>query len=73
MASDLADEPPQQKPRAGAITRGTSWARWTSEVAARGRRTQLGAVGGGWGAGAVRAMWPLWQDSPSQPRNSIRF
>jgi len=28
--------------------------------------------GGGRGAGAVRVQWPLWQDSPSQPRNSIR-
>jgi len=30
-----------------------------SEVAARGRRAQLGAVGGGRGVGAVRALWPL--------------
>jgi len=35
-----------------------------------GRRAQLGAVGGGRGAGAL---WPLWQDSTSEPRNSIRF
>jgi len=32
--------------RAGTITRGSSWARRTPEVAARGRRAQLGAVGG---------------------------
>jgi len=59
--------------RAGTITRGSSWARSTPVVAARGRRAQLGAVGGGRGAGTVRALWPLWQDSPSQPLNSIRF
>jgi len=29
--------------------------------------------GGGAGAGVVRAQWPLWQDSPSQPGNFIRF
>ena len=39
--------------RAGTITRGSSWALRTPEVAARGRRAQLGAVGGGWGAGAL--------------------
>ena len=33
--------------RAGTITRGSSRARRTPEVAARGRRAQLGAVGGG--------------------------
>ena len=32
--------------RAGTITRGSSWARRTPEVAVRGRRAQLGAVGG---------------------------
>jgi len=32
-----------------------------------------GRWGGGRGAGAVWALWPLWQDSPSQPRHSIRF
>jgi len=42
--------------RAGTITRGPSWARRTPEVAARGRRAQLGAVGGGRGADAVRAL-----------------
>jgi len=42
--------------RAGTITRGSSRARRTPEVAARGRRAQLGAVGGGRGAGAVRAL-----------------
>jgi len=42
--------------RAGTITRGSSWALRTPEVAARGRRAQLGAVGGGRGAGAVRAL-----------------
>jgi len=39
--------------RAGTITRWSSWAGRTPEVAARGRRAQLGAVGGGRGAGAV--------------------
>jgi len=42
--------------RAGTITRGSSWARRTPEVAARGRRARLGAVGGGRGADAVRAL-----------------
>ena len=42
--------------RAGTITRGSSRGRRTPEVAARGRRAQLGAVGGGRGAGAVRAL-----------------
>jgi len=42
--------------RAGTITRGSSWARRTPEVAARGRPAQLGAVGGGRGADAVRAL-----------------
>jgi len=41
---------------AGTITRGSSWARRTPEVAARGRRAQLGAVGGGRGANAVGAV-----------------
>jgi len=59
--------------RAGTITRGSSWALRTPEDAARGRRAQLGAVGGGRGAAAARSLSPLWQDSPSQPRNSIRF
>jgi len=48
--------------RANTITRGSSWALRTPKVAARGRRAQLGAVGGGRGADAVRALWPLWQD-----------
>jgi len=59
--------------RAGTITRWSSWALRTPEVAARGRRAQLGAAGEGRGAGAVRVQRPLWQDSPSDPRNSIRF
>ena len=42
--------------RASTITRGSSWARRTPEVAARGCRAQLGAVGGGRGADAVRAL-----------------
>jgi len=42
--------------RAGTITRRSSWALRAPEVAARGRRAQLGAVGGGRGAGAVRAL-----------------
>jgi len=42
--------------RAGTITRGSSWALRTPDVAARGRRAQLGAVGGGRGAGAIRAL-----------------
>jgi len=42
--------------RADTITRGSSWARRTPEVAARGRRAQLGAVGGGRRADAVRAL-----------------
>jgi len=40
--------------RAHTVTRGSSWSRRTSEVAARRRRAQLGAVGEGRGAGAVR-------------------
>jgi len=36
--------------RAGMITRGSSWALQTSEV---GRRAQIGAVGGGKGAGSM--------------------
>jgi len=39
--------------RAGTITRGSSWAGRTPEVAARGRRAKLGAVGGGRGAGGL--------------------
>jgi len=39
--------------RAGTITRGSSWACRMPKVAARGRRAQLGAVGGGRGAGAL--------------------
>jgi len=42
--------------RAGTITHGSSRARRTPGVAARGRRAQLGVVGGGRGAGAVRAL-----------------
>jgi len=52
--------------RAGTITCGSSWARRIPEVAARGRRAQLGAVataspgppyvGGRRGAGVVRAL-----------------
>jgi len=42
--------------RAGTITRGSSWARRTPEVAARGRRARLGAVGWGRGADTVRAL-----------------
>jgi len=42
--------------RAGTITRGSSRARSTPVDAARGRRAQLGAVGGGRGAGTVRAL-----------------
>jgi len=53
--------------RATTITRMSSWALRTPEDAARGRRAQLGA------ADAVRALKPFWQDSPSQPRNSIRI
>jgi len=56
--------------RAGTITSGSSRAHRSPKVAARGRLAQLGAVGGGRGAGAVR---DLWQGSPSQPRNYIRF
>jgi len=41
--------------RAGTITRGSSWARRTPEVSARGFRAPLGSVGGGRGAEAVRA------------------
>ena len=41
---------------AGTITRGSSRARRTLEVAARGRPAQLGAVGEGWGEGAVRTL-----------------
>jgi len=80
-ASNLAARWRQQPPtrrrnrsrRAGTISRESSWALRTPAVAARGRRAQLGAVGGGRGAGAVRALWPMCRDSPSQPRNSIRF
>jgi len=42
--------------RAGTIIRGSSWARRTPEVAARGRRAQLGAVVVGRGADAVPAL-----------------
>jgi len=42
--------------RAGTITRGSSRARRTLEVAVCGCPAQLGAVGGGRGAGAVRAL-----------------
>jgi len=42
--------------RAGTITRGSSRARSTPVIASRGRRAQLGAVGGGRGAGTVRAL-----------------
>jgi len=42
--------------RAGTITRGSSLALRTPEVAARGRRAQLGAVEGGRRARAVRAL-----------------
>jgi len=42
--------------RAGTITRGSSWALRSPEVAARGRRAQLGALGGGRGAAAARAL-----------------
>jgi len=42
--------------RAGTITRGSSWALRIPEVAARGCRAQLGAVGGGRGAGTVWAL-----------------
>jgi len=42
--------------RAGTITRGSSRARSTPVVASRGRRAQLGEVGGGRGAGTVRAL-----------------
>jgi len=45
-----------QSRRAGTITRGSLRARSTTTVAARGRRAQLGAVGGDWGAGTVRAL-----------------
>jgi len=40
--------------RAGTITHGSSQARRTPKVAASGRRAQVGAVGGGMGANAVR-------------------
>jgi len=39
--------------RAGTIIRGSSWARRTPEVVARGRRAQLGAVGGARGQAPV--------------------
>ena len=42
--------------RAGTITRESSQARSTPVVGARGRRAQLGAVGGDRGAGTVRAL-----------------
>jgi len=42
--------------RSSTITHGSSRARSTPEVAARGRRAQLGAVGGGRGAGTVRPL-----------------
>jgi len=41
---------------AGTITRGSSRARSTPVVAARGCRAKLGAVGGGRGTGTVRAL-----------------
>jgi len=42
--------------RAGTIARGSSWARRTPDVAARGFWEQHGAMGGGRGAGAVQAL-----------------
>jgi len=42
--------------RAGTIARGSSWARPTPDVAARGFWEQLGAMGGVRGAGAVRTL-----------------
>jgi len=42
--------------RAGTFTRESSQARSTPVVGARGRRAQLGAVGGDRGAGTVRAL-----------------
>jgi len=55
-----AQQPPTRRcnrsKRAGMITRGSSWARRTPEVAARGRRAQLGVVGGGRGARAVQTL-----------------
>ena len=49
-AASWRQQPPTRRRnrsrRAGTITRGSSWARRTPEVAARGRRAQLGAVGG---------------------------
>jgi len=56
MASETADEPPQQKPARRhdhpRVIAGAS----NPEVAARGRRAQLEAVVGGRGVGAVRAL-----------------
>jgi len=42
--------------RAGTISRGSSWSLRSQKVAARGGPTQLGTVGGGREAGAVRAL-----------------
>jgi len=68
MASATADAPRQQKTArmhdyrrviVGSSSPGSRCAR--SPRATQGGR-------GGTGAGTVRAQWPLWQDSPSQPR-----
>jgi len=60
LAATWRQEPPtscrNRSRRAGRITRGSSWARRTPEVTARGRRAQLGGVRGGRGAGAVQAL-----------------
>ena len=59
---------------AGTITRGSSRARRTPEVTARGRRAQLGAVGGG--AGGQAPSGPCESCGRTvlkRPRNSIRF
>jgi len=68
-AASWRQQPPtrrrKRRRRARTISRGSSWARRSPQVAARGRRAQLGAVRGGRGADAVRALWPLWPENPS--------
>jgi len=58
-AARWREKPPSRRNssrRAGTITRGSSWARRTPDIAACGRHAQHGAVGGGRGAGAVWAL-----------------
>ena len=59
-ATRWRQQPPKRRcnrrRRAGTITRGSSWSRRTPKVAARGRRTQLEAVGGGRGEGVVGSL-----------------